>query len=452
MRKIMIMLSVVLALVACSKEASVKDASNGASKLVINITVNYSEVTKAVKSGWEEGDKVYIFFDGVTGAKYLELTRDGSAWTHELKGGLLLSDLKESGDKMYGVFFPYEQPVIAADGDEITFKTAAGLSIYTYYMTGSGEYTVNKSADIVTLAGSMEMYNPDGYVQFYIDKDGDKYNSDGKYRLSVEGVKPRACVEFSTYFHTFSTKTLSSAQPMWGYKYGDGVAFSGVIDESWSNGENVHEIFLFDTEAAAKERIVLGKTLASHDAIKLSVSSWNSYPFYNSSTTTIGGTKWGNKNLGGSMRFSWGDIIPAWNRGTDYSYWNTAVYEALTVVETVPSLTDEYAIYDMVTAFLGPEWRLPTKDEFVALCNEPWHFEEDNSLVVGSLAFPASGELHENGYSLHYYNYRGFYWSSTRDHHLALHPYCLIFARDQFIHPDDYEDYRYAMPVRPVHK
>ncbi len=466
MKKIMVVLSAVLALVACNKETPVKDSSKDASKFVVNITVNHPDATKAVKSGWVDGDKVYVFFDGVTGAKYVELTRDGSSWTPEMKGGLAVSELAATGT-MYGVYFPYEQPVIAADGANVTFKTASGLSIYTYYMTGSGAYEVNKSADITTLTGSMDMVNPDGYVQFYIGKDGEKYNADGKYRLSVAGVKPTACTTFSTSTHTFGTKELNPAQPMWGYKLEDGVAFSGVIDAtSWSNSANSHVIYLFDTEAAAKTITISGKTLSSHAAVNFSStkpSTWSAAvtaPAF----VTFDGVKWGKFNLGATAEgtvaanygwyFGWGDIVPATGTaasnapasgfGGESYYRKTVAYEALNG-KTV-NLTDDYAIYDIVTAFLGPNWRMPTKAEYDALC-ESNTWGDNNSLNARSVVFPAARRWYNGSHSG---SGLGIYWSSSCGDGESA--YSLRFIRSNgTVDRNDFSRYN-GLSVRPVQK
>lgn len=464
MKKTMIVLSAMLALVACNKETPVKDSSKDASKFVVNITVNHPDATKAVKSDWVDGDKVYVFFDGVTGAKYVELTRDGSTWTPEMKGELALSELAGTGT-MYGVYFPYEQPVIAAgSGANVTFKTASGLRIYTYYMTGSGAYEVDNS----TLTGSMDMVNPDGYVQFYIGKDGDKYNADGKYRLSVAGVKPTACTTFSTSTHTFGTKELNPAQPMWGYKLEDGVAFSGVIDDSWSNSANSHVIYLFDTEDAAKTITISGKTLASHAAVNFSStkpSTWSA-AVTAPACVNVGGVKWGKFNLGATAEgtvaanygwyFGWGDIVPATGTANapasgfgDYSYYyKTVAYEALNGKEV--NLTGDCAIYDMVTAFLGPNWRMPSRGEYSTLCAS--HTTgSNNALNANSVVFPAAGYRYDGSF----YNGGdiGYYWSSSDRN--GDEAYYLYFCTINGHVDPDYNDYDYrwyGKSVRPVQK
>lgn len=85
MKKVMILLSAVLALVACNKETpSVQnDGTIDASKVVFDLTINYADDTKAVKSGWASGDKVYLFFEGVT-TGYVVTEYNGSVWTPTL--------------------------------------------------------------------------------------------------------------------------------------------------------------------------------------------------------------------------------------------------------------------------------------------------------------------------------------------------------------------------------
>lgn len=331
-------------------------------------------------------------------------------------------------------------------------------------MTGSGAYEVDNSADITTLTGSMDMVNPDGYVQFYIGKDGDKYNTNGKYRLSVAGVKPTACTTFSTSAHTFGTKELNPAQPMWGYKLEDGVAFSGVIDDSWSDSANSHVIYLFDTEAAAKTITISGKTLASHAAINFSStkpSTWSA-AVTAPECVNFGGVKWGKFNLGATAEgtaaanygwyFGWGDIVPATGTaasnapasgfGGNSYYQKTVAYEALNGKKV--NLIGDYAIYDMVTAFLGPNWRMPTKDEYVDLCAS-YTWGDNASLKANSVVFPAAG-MWSGGTR---YSGPGQYWSSS--YYDGGRSYDFHFSRSGgTAGPDGIIDRFHGYSVRPV--
>lgn len=436
-KNILIVLSAVFTLFACEKAPF--NETIIAKEIIFKITVNHPEDTKAVKTGWVEDDKVYVFFQGVIATKYLELTYDGTDWVPALRGGLQVSDLTSSGKKMYGVFFPFEQPVIATDGGTgVTFKTGgedpakAGLGLYTYYMTSSAGYKVNTAGDIATLTGTLNMVNPTGYVQFYIGKDDEKttthkYNADYIYRLSIAGVKPTACVSYDK--GVFGTKQLNAAQPMWGYKYGEGIAFSGVIDDTWSDDVNNHVLYLFDTEAGAKTITINGRALHSHDAVNFSTtppSGWSAAATV-PATTLYSELSWGNFNLGASGEttgpmnygwyFMWGDIIPLPNTTIDSSdeyYQKTTAYEAL-VGKTV-NLTGDYAIYDAATAFLGPSWRMPSQLEYSQLVSGidpsiPENWDENSALIANAGIMLPAADYWLEGPQIG--DGDGYYWSSS---------------------------------------
>ena len=493
---VLIALSALFACVACQKAPVVETVPEEGRQqeaapveLVVDIQVNHPGDTKAVKTGWESGDKIYVFFEDVTPTKYLELAYNGSAWSPTLRGDLLATDLTASGKHMSAVYFPYEQPVIASGGEGVTFRTGGhsndaidGLHIYTYFMKcENAEYTINTSTGITTLSGILDMVNPAGFVQFYINEAGGKYNADYTYRLSVHGIKPAACSEYNSSTGLFTTKTdIVAAQPMWGYRYGSGVAFSGMIDgDSWSNSATAHIVYLFDTADAAKTKTVTGKTLASHDAVLFAPAGWSAAATA-PGTITAGGIKWGTFNLGATAAgtaaanygwyFGWGDIIPArgtnisdtpctsgaWGFGEPDYYLYTIAYEALN--GNTVNLTGDYAIYDMATAFLGSPWRLPTggdSGEFVGLLtaapeedvNYTWG--DNNAVIVISsgITFPSVGNWDSDGW--HSGDEDSFYWSSshydeTNAYYLRFNPTLPLFASNS----SEYR--RYGAAVRPV--
>lgn len=445
MKKLFIALSAaVFALVACNKEAPVVENEPAeATKLAFDFNVKHSDDTKAVKTAWETGDKIYVFFEGVFGeGKYLTLTYDFSttSWNPNLNE-LAVGDFSDGAVNMHAVFFPFEQPEITAVDEGFTFKTkseghtaaTAGLGIYTYYMEDSITGTAATAGDTRTLSGTLSMTLPAGFVQFYIPANGSEYNEDYRYRLSIEGVKPMACVAYNAVYkfggHTgaqasvakvennFSTRVVNAAQPMWGYKYGDGIAFSGVIDGTWSSAAD-HIIYLFDTEAAAKTKTV-ETTLASHAAVKFtSVNIWG--PAATApGTVSAAGVQWGTFNLGATVAgteeasfgwyFTWGDIIPQrsrevshyliWGYGSQ-RYWENETIHGEALKDMPVDLTGDYAIYDAAKAFLGPEWRMPTHLEQVSLIDYYGRFFGINGALVANtdqgnsenyITFPKAG-------------------------------------------------------------
>ena len=86
MKKILLVMSILaMAFVSCSKD----EVENPAPKydLVVNMDKpSFGDDTRAVRTSWENGDVVYVVFDGdlydgATAAKYLTLTYNNSSWT-----------------------------------------------------------------------------------------------------------------------------------------------------------------------------------------------------------------------------------------------------------------------------------------------------------------------------------------------------------------------------------
>ena len=188
MKKHFIVLSAVLfALVACNKETPiVEDGPIDASKLVFNVTVNHPGDTKAVKSNWVAGDKIYLFFENNTTA-YVTLTSDDGSnrnWTPAISGEL---DLEHEGEHVTAVYLPFNTDTPTYDGGW-KFETK-----YAYYLKAEGvEYTVttDPSTDINTLDVKLSMVAPVGFVQFFLPDVSPVAN---KYVLIEEHIIPAGC-------------------------------------------------------------------------------------------------------------------------------------------------------------------------------------------------------------------------------------------------------------------
>ena len=69
-------------IVSCSKEIieTVEDTPT-AVPMSFNITVVEKPDTRAAKTGWADGDVIYVFFKGLE-SKYLTLSYNGGSWSH----------------------------------------------------------------------------------------------------------------------------------------------------------------------------------------------------------------------------------------------------------------------------------------------------------------------------------------------------------------------------------
>lgn len=373
-----ILLAAVVVLSSCSKDE--KAHSKKIKELRFNVKVvnkTNSSNTKVVKTDWENGDKIFVYFPGVSGdgSEYATLTYDGTSWTGTIDYDSYLDpdNLDPAGGVMKAVHFPFGNVVPDYSGTYVIANRDDGnaafddVPVFSYYMVENGSvYTLTVDGDIATLTGTLNMTLPDGFVYFYIDAVGDNYKQDKKYRLAVDGVKPASIVEFGGT--DFEKLDLGFGQPMWGYKYGDGIAFAGIIDDTWATAGD-HQFIFFSDGDPAMTKTFTGVTLSSHGSIKLkapvATNGWNLLAVAPTYTQMADGTKWGDWNLmcAGlnddpyTYDFRWNDIVPNGN-GTHYSF----VY--------ANSLTGVYAIYDAARAILGSNWRMPTTTEFGNFSND----------------------------------------------------------------------------------
>jgi hypothetical protein len=376
-----------LSLTACYEEETVPVRK--ISELRFNIQVNYASApnTKSVKTDWEDGDKIYVFFNVSEGAttgylnatKYVTLTYKGetSKWEGAASSGLTnVLELGTAGT-MYGIFFPFGDVSIASDGSSgVTFRTAGnatsmlnGKPIYTYYMTSVGvPYTITDAGFVATLTGTLNMTIPDGYVYFFVNKEGDKYCANEKCRLSAEGVVPTACTSYSA--GTFTESSIAASKPLWGYAYGEnGVAFSAKVDDTWADAGDHKFYFFSDGDPAMTRNIngVLDISGSNHPSVKL--SSPRSAPWARAMTTPTytlmgdgqNGQKWADWNVGANsvndpgIAFRYGEIIPPVGDYDDAT--GNGGYE----------LFNNYPLLDVARAWLGSDWRSPSKTEMAAL-------------------------------------------------------------------------------------
>lgn len=447
MKKFFVFLCASIALVACTKEIS--DEIPVPTRLEFNVTVTQDAPTKAVKTVFVSGDVIYAFFNNVAvneTPKYAKLTYDGTKWSGALQGGLAVGELAASGETMSAVYFPFGTVNITKSGDTYAFKGADNLPIYSYFSSATASYELATAGEIATLTATLNMTIPDNYVQFFVDKSGSDYASDGKYRLAVKDIRPAACGSY-TPAGGFAITALDYSQPMWGYVYDDlGVLFSGQIDATaWSSASERRSIF-FETGAPAKSATI-SKTLASHASVKLTnVASWPAavtvpttvdMGIYKNNNPATGKTLlWADRNLGAQAAasfannnqdygflFAWGEIVPyfeadgwqaSWEMKPDMTqakyYWYDSVAGSYSKYSTPGDVLETQD--DAASAYLGNGWRMPTKEELAAL----WDLEytqhiEKGYTVNSNLYFPNAGRRVGSATSGRtYYNN---YWSST---------------------------------------
>ena len=236
MKKTMIVLSALLALIACNKE----NAQPESTPTVFNITINREDGTKAVKSDWENGDVVYVFFSTVAAPNYVKYTYDGSEWSNVKVGTF---DITTNGT-MTAIYLPYgNDAVVSADGTSFKFDK----TFTSYFLKAEkAAYTVSGA----TVSGTLNMVAPEGFVQFAMPMSGiinevetTFFRSDCTYTLSDSNLKP---VSFASVAADGSITVTEGAEgaAITGYIYNGDINFSGVL-MSAANGHAADYAFNF---------------------------------------------------------------------------------------------------------------------------------------------------------------------------------------------------------------
>ena len=99
MKKTIILLSALAALVACNKENTQPEST----PTVFKITITREDDTKDVKSAWEDGDVVYIFFSTVAAPNYVKYSYSSGAWTNKKIGTINIT----TDGTMTAIYLPF---------------------------------------------------------------------------------------------------------------------------------------------------------------------------------------------------------------------------------------------------------------------------------------------------------------------------------------------------------
>ena len=438
MKKTMIVLSALIALVACNK---VETEQPSATTYTYDITITRADDTKAVKSDWESGDVVYVFFSNVAAPQYLKFTYNGTAWTRTQYNGDTAGSFTYPGSgNMTAIYLPYgNDAVVSADGTSFKFDK----SYTSYYLKAEkAPYTV--SGDVVS--GTLSMKAPEGFVQFAMPLSGEvnstattffrttnPSNSQAiTYTLSDSNIKPVSFTSVSADGTVSQDETAAAGAPITGYIYGGDINFSGVLSAS-ANGAAADYAFTFVNNNGTAETyddvtyLLSGnKTLSFKDAIKfpaISSSAWK-VPAP-AGTATINGVKWATCNIGATAPEGYGDYF-AW--GANYPQ---AKYESADYRESSISANLEQG-KDIAYQKLGSEWRMPTLDEIQKLLDtdkvtwSSWTTENgvngywvsDKTNTTEKIFLPAAGFWYDILYNAGDY---GDYWSSEFSNSVSVY-------------------------------
>lgn len=471
MKKTIIVLSALLALVACNKETPVKESAIDPSKIVFNINVENGEATKGVKTVWEDGDDVYVFFED-NATQYVKMTYDGSSWSYKDKDGGTAFDgltLTASGKKLSAVYMP--DFVCSAAPTYDTGKWTFG-DIRGYYQAAESiDYTVTSTSDITTLSATISLDAPSGISQIFIPTSeyaalgsGEEYVLTATHfiQFSFEGVTPGGTVTQGNMSNGFPLPAFA------GTLNGEtGLYFWGILEAAGTYDfdfqlvkQNAEKKYAISSYAKSKK----DATVLARFAAKLTGLTDNGNFV---SLGYAGGPLWATGNLTSATPYianpleagdyyMWGDVT-----AYDPANYSTVNHYSTTAADIQG--TDEDTA-KMVSG--NSNWSMPTKGQFDALCNsentnattdsQSWKTgwtslgstkggmlitskKNGLSLFLAAAGCFGEGSLYEAG------NYC-YYWSSTPFSPSASE--CLFFP--DYGMPDMGGTTNSGYPVRPV--
>lgn len=335
----------ILALSSCRKESPViidipEEPEAPAKTITYSLDAIHPDgaATKAVKTGWETGDVIFVFFSGAPVPGYLEMKWDGSKWNFTEKNGLAIPDGQGT---MYAVYQPFgnDNEVLADNGNWV-FKDIH----YTYYLTDSQSYTITDGQ----VSGTFNMGIPDGYVQFFLDDP--LADSSTEMELREYNMMP-AGVHFVNPTSGIERTRDTQGTPVPGYVYDKenkasgeqkGWLFSGLLDHYVTMGRTADYHFTLvkgGWQGSYYQKSFLNKQYytgpSERRALKMpALSTWTELteckPIDLGTKDRYTGKHfyWSSRNLGASADFpsgntleecqaTWGDYY-AWGATTPY--------------------------------------------------------------------------------------------------------------------------------------
>ena len=373
-------------LLSCTNDDNITEEQTPAGvPMTFNISVDEGATTRAAKTAWANGDKIYVFFNGLE-TKYLIMEYDGSSWSNTSGGGTLLdTDFSGLGTKtLTAVHFPVAVDVAYADS-RFSF-TSGGKRVYNYYLCDNGKsYTVSGTTVTATLA----MGKPADMVQIHVAGIQDNVTD---YTFGCTKIKPVACASVVTD-GTIVESVLQAGARLSGIADSDGGIFAGRL-----TSPDVVASYIFtvasDTHIYTLTR--LSRTLTAgkmYTFPSLSTTGGSNWAVQNASDLYVDlglSVKWAKCNVGAynetshGVYFAWGEIM-GFDEGKTNFAWSTYVWGTATNALTKYVNDNTGGVYisgskrfrddittllpedDAAYAALGGKFRMPTSAEIDAL-------------------------------------------------------------------------------------
>lgn len=484
---------------ACNQDLIIEPDETTNPVITFNLTATHPNVaTKAVKTGWEDGDVIFVFFSGVASPRYLKMTYHSttSSWSYmEMKGTTEEALGLTGSGTMRAVFLPFGNAASVIQ-DESDFKF--NNTYCSYYLTATLDYDTSGGS----VSGTFNMQIPEGYVQFFVVKTD--ASPDDVIELRNKNLTPQGIASI-TASGTITHTSSATGAPLPGYVYGTGDSkgylFSGILASDARNSETDYHFTLVSGGWRGNyyKKSYTGKKLYTGPnagrAVKLdSYNNWTPITDYIPIDLGIDvrGKRiyWAQKNLGATDEhgagdyFAWGELTPyytgnsqadspTWKTGKETGYtWasytrytddNGSTFKKYTGY--IDSYTDAITLElmdDAANVQLGGDWRIPNMYEAMEGLRSQgnWGLEGENNVDIGhritsrhagyaaSIFLPWQG--YRTGTVLNYpfVNQGGSFWCSTRSNQVSM-AHSFGFSLGGV----DWSSYSYrntGLPIRPV--
>ena len=420
------------------------------------LSAYFPQALLPMQYGWQEGDVIFIFFEGIAAPKHLQMRYDGAKWTFTEMNGATASPgclglANGSTGTMYAYYLPFgSDAVISAGETEFVFGTAA----YDCYLTATLPYTVSDGR----LRGFFDFALPvvtdmnakvlgESTVLFFLEDS--KAKAGDVIELREPKLIPLGLASVAGDFSA-SAGTPAHGAPLKGYPCpGKGYAFYGILPEEASVTTGLDYRFTLVRDGwdgdyyslvLRKKKILVDE--ASDCIENLPTTDWERNrgckPIdLGFDVSLADGTKkriyWSSRNLGATSDFptsgsldskhatwgdyyAWGETTPHYNEGHAYDnpmkYWdwrygvdgyNWGSYrfsldtegEAFSRYSSSDGKTVLGAEDDAAFVILGDGWRIPGMDEWLILMDENLFTSEWDDRYKGRLVTVKGGKVKE---------------------------------------------------------
>ena len=192
-KKLFSIFAALLALSACQKVSlpSEEGKTYDLSRLRLDFTIEQGEATKGVRTGWQNGDKVFIFFENINSA-YAVVEFDGSAWSAVpvIPSPMETPALASSGF-LTAVYLPYGNtltPVWDGTANAWTFSgTFSGAKDCYYLKSEKASFFITDMENVLpTLGAYLYMDTAERFVQFFVPDE----EATGTIQLACNSLVP----------------------------------------------------------------------------------------------------------------------------------------------------------------------------------------------------------------------------------------------------------------------